>query len=122
MGGRGTYAIGNNVDYNYQTIGKYNGVKILEGTGNRHGLPEESHSSNMYLKLHPDGNLNMLRIYDKNHYLTIEIAFHPEPKLTGHYNNVLHVHFYDKNFKRTNASYLPKELFNKYKKYLKGMK
>jgi len=27
-----------------------------------------------------------------------------------------------KNFKRTNASYLPKELFNKYKKYLKGMK
>lgn len=35
----------------------------------------ESHSSNMYIKLHKDGTLNMLRIYDNNHCLSIEISY-----------------------------------------------
>ena len=31
MGGRGTYAIGNNVTYLYNTVGKLEGVKVLKG-------------------------------------------------------------------------------------------
>lgn len=33
MGGRGTYASGNAVPYTYETIGKIEGVKILQGIG-----------------------------------------------------------------------------------------
>lgn len=45
MGGRGSYAAGNNVEYTYKTVGMVDGVKILQGIGNKHGLPESSHSS-----------------------------------------------------------------------------
>ena len=31
MGGRGTFASGNNVAYSYETVGKYEGDKILKG-------------------------------------------------------------------------------------------
>jgi hypothetical protein len=31
MGGRGTYAAGNNVPYTYETVGKIEGVKVLQG-------------------------------------------------------------------------------------------
>jgi hypothetical protein len=52
----------------------------------------------------------------------MEIAYHPERKLTGTTDNVLHVHYYDRNFNRTDADYLDRKTFEKYKKYLKGMK
>ena len=122
MGGRGTYAVGNNVDYTYEKVGEIEGVKILsgkEGTG-LHDLPAEAHSSNMYIKLHKDGTLNMLRIYGKDHYLRAEIAFHPEPNLTGNHTPVLHIHYYDHDFKRTAATYLDRGTFEKYQKYLVG--
>ncbi|MDE7293022.1 MAG: hypothetical protein K2N72_01210 [Oscillospiraceae bacterium] len=122
MGGRGTFAAGNNVEYKYETVGKIEGVKVLygkEGSG-LHDLPSEAHSSNMYIKLHKDGTLNMLRIYDNEHYLTTEIAYHPEPDLTGNRKPVLHIHYYDRNFKRTDAAYLSKSIFDKYEKYLIG--
>ena len=122
MGGRGTYAIGNNVAYTYETVGKIEGVKVLtgiQGTG-LHDLPAEAHSSNMYIKLHKDGTLNMLRVYGDDHYLKMEIAYHPEPDLTGNHNPVLHVHYYDHSFKRSNADYLDYSTFKKYEKYLVG--
>jgi hypothetical protein len=122
MGGRGTFAAGNDVNYTYETVGMFEGVKILQGLGNKHDLPAESHSSSAYIKLHPDGNLNMLRTYDSEHYLTMEIAYHPERKLTGTADNVLHVHYYDREFNRTDAAYLDRKTFEKYKRYLKGMK
>ena len=62
----------------------------------------------------------MLRTYDNEHYLTMEIAFHPEPNLTGNRMPVLHVHYYDRNFKRTDAAYLDYNTFKKYEKYLVG--
>lgn len=100
MGGRGTFACGNYVPYTYETVGMVDDVKVLFGKpgSGLHDLPAESHSSKMYLKLHKDGTLNMLRIYDDNHYLTAEIAYHPEPNLTGNREPVLHIHYYDKNF------------------------
>lgn len=124
MGERGTYSIGNNVAYTYEKVGEIEGVKVLfgkEGTG-LHDLPAESHSSNMYIKLHKDGTLNMLRIYGDDHCLQAEIAYHPEPKLTGNHSPVLHIHYYNHDFNRTNAKYLNRATFEKYKKYLIGRK
>lgn len=124
MGGRGTFASGKPVAYTYETVGKIEGVKVLcgkKGTG-IHDLPAEAHSSHMYIKLHKDGTLNMLRVYGDDHYLKAEIAYHPEPDLTGNHNPVLHIHYYDKDFKRTGASYLDRSTFEKYKKYLIGRK
>lgn len=60
-------------------------------------LPEEAHSSGAYIKLKPDGTFHEMRIYDKEHYLTHEIAYHPEPRITGNrHDNVLHIHTYNK--------------------------
>ena len=122
MGGRGTYAAGKNVGYSYKTVGKIEDVKVLEGLGGKHDLPAESHSSNMYLKLNRDGTLNMLRIYGDDHYLKAEIGYHPEPKLTGNHDFVLHIHYYDKDFSRTDPDYLDYNTFKKYEKYLIGRK
>lgn len=93
MGGRGTFAAGNPVPYTYEAVGNIEGVKVLQGLNGKHGLPEEAHSSKMYIKLHRDGTLNMLRIYNDNHYLEAEIAYHPEPYLTGNRHPVLHIHY-----------------------------
>ena len=76
----------------------------------------------MYIKLHKDGTLNMLRIYGDDHYLQAEIAYHPEPDLTGNHSPVLHIHYYNHDFERTTAAYLDRATFEKYKKYLVGRK
>ena len=122
MGGRGAYTQGKASGYTYETVDTYEGVKILRGmpgTG-LHDLPAEAHSSEMYLKLHKDGTMNMLRIYGKDHYLQLEIAYHPEPELTGNHEPVLHMHHYDKNFNRSKAEYLDANTIAKYKRYMKG--
>lgn len=56
MGGRGTFAIGNNVGYIYKTIDKIEGVKVLKGINGEHSLPETAHSSSAYIKLDHNGN------------------------------------------------------------------
>lgn len=52
----------------------------------------------IYIQLHPDGKFKMMREFDKNHYLVREIAYHPEPKVSGHHQPILHVHEYSKDF------------------------
>ena len=122
MGGRGTFASGNNVAYSYETVGKVSGVKVLKGLNGKHSLPEEAHSSTAYIKLKPNGTFHEMRIYDKKHYLKCEIAYHPEPNLTGNSNeNVLHIHEYTRQFKRTPARLLTNEEHMKFKKYFKGV-
>lgn len=139
MGGRGTYAVGNNVAYTYEVDttfsedGKINGVKILKGVkeSGKHGLPESSHSSNAYIKLNPDGTFHEMRIYDNNHILRMEIAYHSEKSLTGNnHTPVLHYHTYDERFSRnakgaftrSPAKLLTDEMKKKYKKYFRGIK
>ena len=117
MGGRNTFAAGRDVPFVYKTVGVFHGVKVLEGTGDRHNLPEEAHSSEAYAKLAGDGNLVMLRFYDKDKFLTTEIGYHPEPELTGHRRRVYHIHFYDRQFHRTPARLLTPEEIKKYEKY-----
>ena len=132
MGGRGTYAVGNNVAYTYEIDktfsenGKINGVKILKGVegSGKHGLPEEAHSSSAYIKLKPDGTFHEMRIYDDEHYLIKEIAYHPEPQLNNgnRKENVLHIHEYQKdNFKDRKPRFLKPEEIEMYKKYLRGV-
>lgn len=131
MGGRGTFAAGKNVDYAYKTVDYIEGVKVLQGLNGKHGLPESSHSNNAYIKLKPDGTFHEMRIYDDNHALIMEIAYHPEKSLTGNnHTPVLHYHTYDERFSRnatgpfmrSPAKPLSDEMKRKYKKYFKGIK
>ncbi len=125
MGGRGTFASGRNVAYTYETVGAIEGVKILKGINGKHSLPEESHSSDAYIKLKPDGTFHEMRIYDKNHYLVKEIAYHPEPRINSgnKSENILHVHDYSRdNFKDRTPRLLTPEEVKAYKKYFKGVK
>ena len=120
MGGRGIFAAGNSVSYSYKTVGVIDGVKILDGISGKHGLPEEAHSSVAYIKLKPDGTFHEMRFYNEKHFLTKEIAYHPEPIL-NHGNrkeNVLHVHEYPENdnFKLRPAHRITKEEYEKYKR------
>lgn len=97
----------------------------------KHSLPESSHSSDAYIKLDKNGNFHEMRLYDKNHCLYMEIAYHKEEKLTGNnHEPVLHYHTYDSNFSmsknapfyRSDAMPLPNDLKEKYKKYFRGIK
>ena len=130
MGGRGTFAAGNEVEYTYETIGEIEGVKVLQGLNSKHGLPESSHSSDAYLKLKPDGTFHEMRFYDKDHVLYLEIGYHPEPSLTGNrHDSIMHYHLYDSSFSktkngsfaRTTATLLTDEMKKKYRKYFKGV-
>ena len=121
MGGRGTYAAGNNVAYTYETIGKIAGVKVLSGLNGKHGLPEEAHSSRAYIKLKRDGTFREIRLYDQDHYLTFELAFHPEPNLDPSRKPILHYHLYNRNFERTEPRKATKAMIKHFKKYLKGV-
>ncbi len=136
MGGRGTFAAGNPVPYQYEVNknfspdGKFHGVKVLkgiDGTG-KHDLPVSSHSSSAYLKMNSDGTFNMMRIYDNNHNLKIEIAYHPEKSLGK--GKVLHYHEYSKSFSQTKNGDFTRttkvlnknsSLYKQYKKFFKGV-
>lgn len=122
MGGRGTFAAGKNTGYTYITVGCIENVKILQGLNGKHGLPEESHSSNAYIKLKPDGTFHEMRLYDKDRYLIFEIAYHKEISLAKDGKPVLHYHIYDRNFNRSKAIKATKAMYKHYKKYLVGVK
>ena len=125
MGGCGTFAIGNNVDFVYETAYNIEDAKVLVGklgTG-KHALPEESHSASAkYIKMEGDVFKEM-RIYE-NHKIVLEIAYHHEKDLSLDWKPVLHYHLYpDGTFNtRTKAERITSELKEKYKKYLKGIK
>lgn len=125
MGGRGTFATGNSVNYTYQTVGFIEGVKVLQGLNGKHSLPEEAHSSSAYIKLKPDGTFHEMRIYDKDHYLVQEIAYHPEPSINNgnRFENILHIHDYSirDNFNIRPARKMTKQEYELYRKYLKGV-
>lgn len=130
MGGRGTFAVGKIVPYSYEKVDEIHGVKILRGINGKHGLPESSHRSEAYIKFKPDGNFHEMRLYNKKHILYMEIAYHPEPSLTGdRYTPILHYHTYDERFSinkmgpfyRSKVQLLTAEMMKKYKKYFKGV-
>ena len=121
MGGRGTFAAGNNVAYKYETVDKIEGVKVLKPLSGSLKLPEEAHSSGAYVLLDRSGVFKQYREYDKDHYLTFEIGWHHEPKIDPKADKVFHVHEYTRDFGRTTRPITPAE-FEKYKKFFKGVR
>lgn len=95
MGGRGMNASGRTFKETYRTVGHIGGIPVLQPLPPLHGrLPEESHTSNAYILLHPDGTFRMLRWYDKRHHVRVEIAYHPEGELGSPRLPILHLHRY----------------------------
>ena len=137
MGGRGTFAAGNPVEYVHEYANEeINGDKVLKGKKipgqkTEHGLPASSHSSSAYIKLDENGNFKEMRFYDNNHCVYLEIGYHGEESLTrNRHTPVLHYHTYDDRFSknksgsfdRSAAQYLTQEMKKKYGKYFKGVK
>ncbi len=128
MGGRGTYAIGNNVPYSYTAVGEIDGVKILRPNNSTRSLklPEEAHSSTNYVLLDKNGVFHQYREYDNTHRVILEIGYHHEPSLGK--GNILHVHihktpgveFHNESTKERIYSGHP--IYEKYKKFFKGVK
>lgn len=129
MGGRGTYAAGKEVSYTYETVGKIDDVKILQPIDKSKSfkLPEESHTgSNRYVLLNKDGVFRQYREYNDRHEVVLEIGYHHEAGLGE--GDVLHIHIHKKpgvqyhTDTTTIKRRLTVEEYEKYKKFLKGVK
>lgn len=124
MGGNGTFAAGKIVAYKWRTVDVIDGVKVLEPIDSKASpkLPEEAHSSRMYIKQYADKNFSQMRVYDAHHRLRFELAYHPERALdkTGH--NVLHYHVYEQpGFKHGKAKFATSGMIHKFERFLKGV-
>ena len=119
MGGRGSAARGGN-NTSYETVGKIGKIKILQKKEGQQKLPEESHKSNAYIQLTESGDFKMFRWYDKNHFVRVEIAYHPEPNLDSSHKPILHIHHYQPdNWRSREPRLLTPAEFRRYKKILK---
>lgn len=125
MGGRGTFASGKSVKYTYETVDFIDGVKVLRPIDNRKSLslPEEAHSSSAYVLLDRNNKFKMYREYDKDHFLVLEIAYHKDANLGSPGKPVMHYHKYTRDFKRSDGVKLESNhpLYNKYKRFFKGV-
>ncbi len=125
MGGRGTYAVGNDVAYTFETVDWIDDVKVLEPIDKSKSLklPEEAHSSSNYIVLDRNGIFRQYREYDSNHRVVLEIGYHNEPKLGK--GKILHIHIYHspgvENHKSSEMRRLTAAEIRKYGKYLKGV-
>ena len=64
----------------------------------------------------------MYREYDDNHYLRLEIGYHPEPTIDPSRKPVLHIHEYrPDNFSDRKARPLTRQEYEKYKKFFRGL-
>lgn len=94
MGGRGTFAAGNNVAYTYKTVDYIENIKVLQGLNGKHNLPEESHSSNAYILTDRDGNFVRYREFNSDHTFKFDIDYHPEkryPVIIIHYSIFMNI-------------------------------
>lgn len=122
MGGRGTFASGNTVPYTYETVGKVDGVKVLQKIDKKAsiGLPEEAHSSSAYILNYSNGNFKQLRFYNDDHTAKFDLDYHYEPKLGGRSEPVYHIHEYKNGVRDKIGRTLTKSEYEKYKKFFKG--
>ena len=100
MSSRGSVAENGHVLTNeYETVYVTKlGVKVLKGIGEKHSMPEYSHSSNsIYAKLKTNGELQALKFFDENKMPIIEIAYHPESKINygNRQDSILHFHTFE---------------------------
>lgn len=122
MGGRGTYAAGNDVAYTYRTVGTIEGVKVLEPLSGARKLPEEAHSSRAYVLLDRHGVFRQYREYDENHYLRFEIGYHVEPNIDPSGKSVLHIHEYQPDdFSHRDPRPITQAEIERYRKFFVGV-
>ncbi len=125
MGGRGTYASGNNVGYAYKTIGKIDGIKVLVPLDPKKSfsMPAEAHTSLGYITLDKTGTFRQYREYNAQHLPTFEIGYHFEKGMSTHGEPVLHYHEYSAPGVeyRGKAKQITPALIEKYRKYFKGV-
>ncbi len=118
MGGRGTFAAGKNVAYQYETVGNIEGVKVLRKMTGRNKNPEESHSSEAYIILDRYGDVKQFRKFRNDHTPEFDIDYQHEPNI-GKVGKSYHIHYYGSQYKNGRSGAIPiseKEL-SKYKKY-----
>ena len=122
MGGRGTFASGKQVPYTYETIGKINGVKVLQKIDPKasKGLPEEAHSSSAYILKYSNGTFKQIRFYNDDHTAKYDIDYHFEPKLGSRKEPVYHIHEYRNGVRDKVGRLLTKSEYEKYKVYFIG--
>ena len=96
MGGRGTFATGNNVGYKYKTVGYIDEIKILQPLDQKQSFstPAEAHSSSSYIVLDKTGVFRQYMEYNEGHLPVYEIGYHFESGLSKAGEPVLHVHDY----------------------------
>ena len=125
MGGRGTFAAGNNVPYKYKTVEIIEGVKVLQPKDSErsYNLPVESHSSSSYILLDKVGVFRQYREYNAQHEVIFEIVYHFENNMSKPGKPVLHVHDYSAPGiqNRGKARLITEEELKKYRKFLKGV-
>ena len=126
MGGRGTYAVGNDVKYQYKTVDYIEGVKVLQpkDKNKSFSMPPEAHSSSRYIVLDKGGIFHQYVEYNNDHLPIFEIGYHFESGISKRGEHVFHVHEYSKPGieNRKPARVITKEEYEKYKKYFRGVK
>lgn len=126
MGGRGSYSGGGNAPYTYKTVGKIEGIKVLQPNNPKNSLkiPEEAHSSSSYILLDKNGVFHQMRIYNENHLPIFEIGYHFEKGMSKKGEHVFHVHEFSSPGieNRKPARKITTQEYEKYKKYFKGVK
>ena len=129
MGGKGTYSTGQSPAYIYKTVGKIDGIKILEPIDSRNSfkLPEESHTAgNKYLLLNKSGVFRQYREYNDNHKVVFEIGYHHDSSFGK--GDVLHVHIHNRpgvEYHTSAEKYVigpGNPIYEKYKSLFKGVK
>ena len=125
MGGRGTFASGISVPYTYKTVGKIAGVKVLEPMNSKDSfsMPAEAHSSSNYIVLDKSGKFRQYMEYNDQHLPVFEIGYHFERGISKQGESVFHYHEYSKPGieNRSIAKPITPDLYEKYKKYSKGV-
>ena len=130
MGGRGSYALSiktGTYDFTYQTMGFFNGIKIVNPVDVKRSLklPEESHSSNAYILFDKKGVFHQYREYNENHKVVLEIGYHQEASLGK--GKILHVHYYNtpgvenRGLATKEKIYPGHAIYEKYKYLFKGV-
>lgn len=122
MGGRGTFASGNNVDYTYETVGMIEGVKVLEKIDKKasRGLPEESHSSMAYILKDGNNKFKQMRFYNADHTAKFDLDYHYEPQLGDRKSPILHIHEYKNGVRAKVGRLLTVTEYNEFKKFFEG--
>lgn len=119
MGGNSSSARGGS---DYLGVGKIGEVVVVEGTRGQHNLPFLSPDGKARIRFDPDGTFRQMRIYDKaTGRPRFDLDYTFEPALSVGYEPVFHYHEWTSDGKRGEAQLGPKNLYEEYKQYLKGV-